>query len=177
MRQRAVVCNMNEIRVSSLKPDHKSSFLKVYENVYSSKEEVEAFYGSFLENGWISTAWKNSELAGVLTWMPREAAKHGLAEIIDLWVSPEERRKGVGERLLEHAIAQMRQYYQHFNSNLRKVMLFTGASDKYHAARRLYEKKGFRIVTTIPINTLGNTQYVEFLYVLQLHDNSSPRGL
>lgn len=160
--------DMSEIEVSTVKPEHRSSFLKAYENVYSSREEVEAFYGSFLENGWISTAWKNSELVGVLTWMSREAAKHGLAEIIDIWVEPEERRKGVGGRLIDHAIARMREYYQHFGSNLRKVMLFTGASNKYLAARKLYKKKGFRTVATIPPYTIDNRQYAEFLYVLQL---------
>lgn len=159
---------MREIEISIVKLKHRSSFLKVYENVYSSREEAEKFYGSFLENGWISAAWRNSELMGVLTWMPREAAKHGLVEIIDLWVEPEERRKGVGGRLIDHAIVQMRKYYQRFGSNLRKVMVFTGASNKYFAARKLYEKKGFRIAATIPPGTLDNPQYVEFLYVLQL---------
>ena len=159
---------MSEIEILSVKPEHRSSFLKAYEKVYSSREEAEAFYGSFLENGWISTAWKNSKLVGVLTWMPREAAKCGLAEIIDIWVKAEERRKGVGGRLINHAVVQMRQYYHRFGSNLRKVMLFTGASNRYLAARKLYEKKGFQIVATVPSDTLDNPKYVEFLYVLQL---------
>jgi len=159
---------MSEIEILSVKPEHRSSFLKAYEKVYSSREEAEAFYGSFLENGWISTAWKNSKLVGVLTWMPREAAKRELAEIIDIWVKAEERRKGVGGRLINHAVVQMRQYYHRFGSNLRKVMLFTGASNRYLAARKLYEKKGFQIVATVPSDTLDNPKYVEFLYVLQL---------
>ncbi len=47
-------------------------------------------------------------------------------------------------------------------------MLFAGASDVYLAARRLYERKGFRVVAAIPPNTLGNSYDADFLYVLQL---------
>jgi len=159
---------MSEIEILSVKPEHRSSFLKAYEKVYSSREEAEAFYGSFLENEWISTAWKNSKLVGVLTWMPREAAKRGLAEIIDIWVKAEERRKGVGGRLINHAVVQMRQYYHRFGSNLRKVMLFTGAMERYRAARTLYEKRGFRVVVKIPRNALDNPDGEELLYVLRV---------
>jgi len=45
--------------------------------VFSSRKEVETFYNRFIENGWISGAWKNGELIGVLSWTPREAVKHG----------------------------------------------------------------------------------------------------
>lgn len=159
---------MNEIEISVVRPEHRDSFLKAYEKVYSSREEAEAFYSGFLENGWISAAWKDSGLVGVLTWMPREAAKHGLAEIIDFWVKAEERRKGVGGRLLDHAIAEMQKYYRNFNSKLRRVMLLTGASKKYLAARKLYEKTGFQIAATIPPDILNSPQYEEFLYILQL---------
>lgn len=161
-------CNMSGIKIALVKLKHRSIFLKAYENIYSSRKEVEMFYKRFLENEWISGAWKNSELVGVLTWMPRETAKNELAEIVDLWVKAEERRKGIGGRLIDHALAQMRQYYQYFGFTVRRVMLFTGASEKYLAARNLYEKKGFKIVATIPPNTLNNSPNAEFLYVLQL---------
>jgi len=148
---------------------HQSEFFKVYEHVYSSREEVQTFYGRFLENGWVSGAWKNSELIGVLTWMPREAIKHGLAEIIDFWVKTEERGKGIGGKLIDHAIIQMRMYYQRFGGvALRKVMLFTEATDRFSAARTLYEKKGFRVVATIPRDALDNPYGDDLLYVLEI---------
>lgn len=109
----------------------------------SSKEEVEAFYGRFVQNGWVSAAWKNGELVGVLTWAPREAVKHGLAEILDFWVRMEDRRQGVGGKLADHAILPMQSYYRRFGAKLNKVMLFAGASEKYLAARDLYEKRDF----------------------------------
>ncbi|MDH5449181.1 MAG: GNAT family N-acetyltransferase, partial [Candidatus Bathyarchaeota archaeon] len=94
--------------------------------------------------------------------------KHGLTEIIDLWVRVEERRKGIGGKLIDHAIIQMEQYYKSHGVILSKVMLFTGASDRFLAARNLYEKKRFRVVATIPKNALDNPYGDDLLYVLQI---------
>jgi len=95
-----MVISLVEVQISVLTPKHRTEFLKAYEKVYSSREEAETFYGRFVQNRWISAAWKNGELIGVLTWTPREAVKHGLAEIIDFWVKAEERRKELEENSL-----------------------------------------------------------------------------
>jgi len=163
-----MVTNLVEVQISVLTPKHRTRFLKAYERVYSSREEVETFYGRFIQNGWISVARKNEELIGVLTWAPREAVKHGLAEVVDFWVRTEERRKGIGEKLIDHALLQMKRYYEHFGATLDKVMLFTGTTDRFLAARNLYEKKGFRVVATIPKNALDNPYGEDLLYVLQI---------
>jgi len=159
---------LTAVHVEVVTSQHKSEFLKAYARVYSSKKEVQTFYGRFLENGWISGAWKNRELIGVLTWMPREAAKHCLAEIIDFWVKTKERGKGIGGRLLDHAIVQMQMYYQRFGAVLRKVMLFTGTAERFLAARTLYEKKGFQVVARIPRNAINNPDGDDLLYVLEI---------
>lgn len=159
---------MTEVQIAVLTSQHGDNLLKSYEEVYSSKEEVQAFYGRFLENGWALGSWKNGELVGMLTWAPREAVTHGLAEIIDFWVKPEERRKGIGAKLLDTALTRMEQYYTRFGAALRKVMLFTGATERYRAARTLYEKRGFRVVVKIPRNALDNPDGEELLYVLRV---------
>lgn len=148
--------------------DH-DKFFEAYRGVYSSREEAEAFYGRFLDNGWISGAWKNGKLIGVCAWFPREAVKNGLAEIIEVWVDAGERKKGIGGKLIDHALQQMKRYYQRFGSKLQRVMLFTGATEEFSAARALYEKKGFRIISTIPQGLLDNPYGDELLYVLQIH--------
>jgi len=160
--------DLTGVQVNLLRPEHQQSFFKVYEKVFSSRKEVEMFYGRFMKNGWISGAWKNGELVGILTWTPREAVKRGLAEIVDFWVKAEERRKGVGGKLIDHAIAQMEQHYESFGAVLSKVMLFTGASNRFLAARNLYEEKKFRVVATIPKNALDNPYGDDLLYVLQI---------
>jgi len=157
-----------DVQINTIEPKHQTEFFNAYERVFSSRGEVETFYGRFLENGWISGAWKNEELLGVLSWTPREAVKYGLAEIVDIWVRVEDRRKGIGGKIIDHAIIQMEQYYKRFGATLSKVMLFTGASDEFHAARTLYEKKRFRVVATIPKNALDNPYGDDLLYVLQI---------
>jgi len=159
---------LTAVNVEVVTLQHQSEFLKIYQQVYSSKEEAETFYRRFLENGWVSGAWKSEELIGVVTWMPREDAKHGLAEIIDFWVKTEERRKGIGRKLIDHAICQMQMYYQRFGATLRKVMLFTEKTDRFLAARTLYEKKGFQVVARIPRNAINNPDGDDLLYVLEI---------
>ena len=163
-----MVIDLAKVQIDVLTSKHQTEFFKAYEKVYSSREEVKAFYGRFMQNGWISGAWKNGELIGVITWAPREAAEHGLAEIMDFWVRAEERRKGIGGKLIDHALLQMQRYYEHFGAALNKVMVFTGASERFLAARNLYEKKGFRVVATIPKNALDNPYSDDLLYVLQM---------
>ncbi|MEM2975173.1 MAG: GNAT family N-acetyltransferase [Candidatus Bathyarchaeia archaeon] len=147
----------------------EEEFFKAYEGVYASRAEVKAFYGGFLDNGWVSGAWKDGKLIGVLAWFPRESVKNGLAEILELWVASGERRKGVGEKLVDHAVGQMKRYYRRFGAELRKVMLFTGSTEEFSAARALYEKKGFRKVATVPKDVLDNPYGDEYLYVLQMN--------
>ena len=153
---------------------HQDEFFKAYGDVYGSREEAEAFYSRFLDNGWISGAWKEGELIGALAWVPREAVKNGLAEIIEVWVKAEERGKGIGGKLIDHALEQMERYYRRFGSRLRKVMLFTGSTDEFSAARALYEKKGFRVVATISRGVLDNPYGDDLLYVLQIATYTFP---
>ncbi len=157
-----------DVQINTVDPRHQIELFKAYEKVFSSRKEVERFYDRFIENGWVSGAWKKGELIGVLSWTPREAVKDGLAEIVDFWVRVEERRKGIGGKLIDHAIIQMEQYYKSFGATLSKVMLFTGASDRFLAARDLYEKKRFQVVATIPKNALDNPYGDDLLYVLQI---------
>jgi ribosomal protein S18 acetylase RimI-like enzyme len=158
-----------EVRIQTVTRRYRDEFFKAYEGVYSSREEAKAFYNRFLENGWISCAWKKDKLVGVLAWTPRETVKNGLAEIVEIWVTIEERGKGIGERLIDHALKKMQKYYHRFGCELQKVMLFTGGSDEFSAARALYEKKGFRAVATIPQCVLDNPYGVDLLYVLQIN--------
>ena len=157
-----------KVLIRVLTSKHQAELFKAYEEVYSSREEVKAFYGRFVENGWVSGAWKDDKLIGVLTWAPRETVKHGLVEIVDFWVKAEERRKGIGGRLMDHALLQMQQYYKRFGATLNKVMLFTEASDRFLPARSLYKKKGFRVAATIPKDALDNPYSDYLLYVLQI---------
>jgi len=159
---------LSAVHFDVVTPRHQTKFFKAYENVYSSKQEAETYYGRFLENGWVSGAWKNRELVGVLTWTPREEAKYGLAEIIDFWVKAEERQKGIGGKLIEHSRRQMKKYFQRFGATLRKIMLITGTADRFSEARSLYEKKGFRVVARIPRNALDNPDQDYLIYVLKV---------
>ena len=109
-----------DVQINIIEPEQQTEFFKVYEKVFSSRKEVETFYGRFIENGWISGAWKNGELIGILSWTPREAVKHGLAEIIDFWVKVEERKKG--DIMINFNIEDHRRYKAKLKEAINKAM-------------------------------------------------------
>lgn len=88
------------IRIRCLSNEDREEFFGTYIGVYSSREEAEAFYSRFLDNGWISGAWKNGKLIGVCAWFPREAVKNGLAEIIRFGLMWRNAERGLAESLL-----------------------------------------------------------------------------
>ncbi|UCH70409.1 MAG: hypothetical protein JSV29_00005, partial [Candidatus Bathyarchaeota archaeon] len=51
--------------INTMEPRHQIEFFKAYEKVFSSRKEVKTFDSRFIENGWISVAWKKGELMGV----------------------------------------------------------------------------------------------------------------
>ena len=71
-----------------------------------------------------------------------EEKHHGLAQIVDIWIDEESRRKGLGKKLLRMIIIDMKQLFVNSNHVLRKVLVTTG--DDNEPAKRLYEKKGFK---------------------------------
>ena len=56
-----------DVQINTIEPEHQAEFFKAYEKVFSSRKEVETFYGRFIGNGWISGAWKHGELIGVVS--------------------------------------------------------------------------------------------------------------
>jgi ribosomal protein S18 acetylase RimI-like enzyme len=60
---------------------------------------------------------------------------HGLAQIGDLWIAKDYRRKGLGEKLLRKIIEDMTHFFAKENYSLRRVLVNTG--DDNEPAKRL----------------------------------------
>lgn len=88
-----------------------------------------------LKGGHIFMAYAGSEAVGCVALIPM---RDGVYELSKMAVSPQLRGRGLGRRLLHHAIAQAR--------SLGAKSLFLGSNTRLKDAIHLYESAGFRHV-------------------------------
>lgn len=88
-----------------------------------------------LRGGHIFMAYAGAEAVGCVALIPM---RDGVYELSKMAVSPHLRGRGIGRRLLQHAIAQAR--------NLGAKSLFLGSNRRLEDAVHLYESVGFRHV-------------------------------
>lgn len=63
--------------------------------------------------------------------------QRGIPEMVDVWVEPEARRKGLGQRLLDQAIQAAK------DSKAPAIGMGVGLTREYGAAHQMYAKSGF----------------------------------
>ena len=88
-----------------------------------------------LKGGYIFMAYAAAEAVGCVALIPM---RDGIYELSKMAVSPHLRGRGIGRRLLQHAIAQAR--------GLGARALFLGSNTRLKNAVHLYESVGFRHV-------------------------------
>jgi putative acetyltransferase len=88
-----------------------------------------------LKGGQIFMAYAGAEAVGCVALIPM---RDGIYELSKMAVSPHLRGRGIGRRLLQHAIAQAR--------GLDAKSLFLGSNTRLKNAVHLYESVGFRHV-------------------------------
>jgi ribosomal protein S18 acetylase RimI-like enzyme len=111
-------------------------------HLYHSREEASWFVKSFFDYHHIKVIKNKGKVTGALFWNVVEEKHHGIAEIADLWIDEDFRRRGLGEKLLTAAIEDMKQSFAEDDYAVRKVLVTTG--DDNEPAKRLYEKAGFQ---------------------------------
>jgi ribosomal protein S18 acetylase RimI-like enzyme len=111
-------------------------------HLYHTREAAAWFVKCFFDYHHIKVLRHNEKVVGATFWNVKEEKHHGLAEIAELWIDEDFRRKGLGEKLLRAMIDDIRQYFTEHGHSLRKVVVTTGEDNG--PARKLYEKAGFQ---------------------------------
>jgi ribosomal protein S18 acetylase RimI-like enzyme len=128
-----------EVRLRALREDPDSFLASAEEEeavtVEENAQRLEAgdMLGAFVEGRLVGTALVRRE--------KRRKGAH-IANLYAFWVAPEVRRRGIGSALVRRAIDEA--------VKLGAEQLQLGVSETALAARRLYERAGFRVVATLP---------------------------
>lgn len=134
-----------ETEIRSLTPDDDATAFRTlneewiteYFNLEAKDQEIlnDPVGSILLKGGHIFIAYAGSEAVGCVALIPME---DGVYELSKMAVSPHLRGRGLGRRLLQHAIAQAR--------SLGARSLFLGSNTRLKDAVHLYESVGFRHV-------------------------------
>jgi ribosomal protein S18 acetylase RimI-like enzyme len=120
------------------------NLIKIYSSpdLYDNRKDASWFVKSFFDYHHIKIVKADGRIVGAAFWNVMEEKHHGLAQIGDLWIAEDCRRKGLGEKLLREIIEDMTRFFAKENYTLRRVLVNTG--DDNEPAKKLYEKIGFK---------------------------------
>lgn len=142
---RDAISNPLVIEIRSLAPDDDAAafrslneeWITEYFNLEAKDRELlnDPVGSILLKGGHIFMAYAAAEAVGCVALIPMQ---DGVYELSKMAVSPHLRGRGIGRRLLQHAIAQARR--------IGAKSLFLGSNTRLKNAVHLYESVGFRHV-------------------------------
>jgi ribosomal protein S18 acetylase RimI-like enzyme len=141
-----------------------ASKLLEYFGFYKDKKYSSSRVKYFLDYGKTVIAIEGKDVLGLMQYQIKENPKHGLAELEEVFVYKSHREKGVATKLLGFVIGSVRKEFNKKKITPRKLMLFVIEDNV--AARKLYEKAGFKQVANV--GDLFEEGKTDLLYTLDL---------
>ncbi|BCB04040.1 GNAT family N-acetyltransferase [Bacillus sp. KH172YL63] len=151
------------LRLEALK-QNPEAFATSYEEAIQRENPIDRVAQNLsIEGNFTFGAFKDEELVGVVTLLQETPAKLShRANVVAMYVTPDTRGNGIGEKLLTKAIEQAKSI-----TVLKKINLTVVTTNE--RAKKLYEKLGFKVFgTEIKALKINDTFYDEDYMVLFL---------
>lgn len=113
----------------------------------TSKDESEWFVSCYHDYHHILVAKVDGTIQGACFWRIEGERYSGLAWIENVWVEAGFRKLGLGQKLLERAVEDVKSFFSEHGVKPRKVVLTT--QEERTAARKLYGRLGFNQVASV----------------------------
>jgi len=150
-----------EIRKATLKDAEK---LREFFRHYKSEELIKNRVECYIKHNSTLIAVDNENIAGAVQWQVKENPNAGVAELEEMFVTENYRKQGIGSELLKYLIEDVKQFFSSKGIKPRKIYLFVSKNNP--AARKLYEKHGFKPIAEV--NDLFTDNRNEVFYCLAL---------
>jgi len=154
---------MNNIKISLATGKDKKELTRWFKH-YKVYSLIANRVDCYISHNFTVLAKDTEKIIGVLQVYMKEDPKSGVAEFEEMHVLEQYRGKGVGSSLVEFAIDSVKKHFKKINLKPRKIFLFV--ADENLAARRLYEKYGFKFVTKV--GDLFDDNRTELFFILDL---------
>jgi len=154
------------VETSKAGPDDLERHIDIFSDpdLQTSSEEAQWFVRCYLEYHHVIVGRVDGEIQGACFWRVEGERYCGLGWIENIWVEERYRRLGLAEKLLRRCAEDIRTFYEENGFKARKAILTTQVDRA--AARRLYEKVGFRCAAEL--EDLYGPGEPDLLYVLNL---------
>lgn len=154
---------MNDILISSATINDREQLINWFK-FYPNQKLIEKRVDCYLVHNSTVIAKDKNKIVGVLQWHVKENAAQGLAEIEEVLIAESYRGHGIGSLLVSLVIDEIRNSFIELKIKPRKIFLFVGKRNT--AARKLYEKHGFIMISSI--GYLFHDDAEELFYSLDL---------
>ena len=114
-----------EITIRNAAESDFTVLCSMYEKPYGGLEIAGKFVRMYLDHYFWKLVEVDGKIMGGLIWFPRESPKLGWAEILDIWVDENYRRRGLGSKLMTETIKDIESYHRSFGHRTKCVILFT----------------------------------------------------
>ena len=150
-----------EIRKATSKDAEK---LREFFKHYKNEEIINSRIECYLEHNSTIIAEENQDIAGAVQWYVKENPNAGVAELEEMFVTENYRKKGIASELLNYLIEDVKKFFSSRNIEPRKLYLFVSKDNQ--SARKLYEKHGFKMIAEV--NDIFTDNQNEVFYCLDL---------
>lgn len=154
---------MNNIKISLATGKDKRDLIRWFKH-YKIHSLIANRVDCYVSHNFTVLAKDKEKIIGVLQAYMKEDPKKGVAEFEEMHVLEQYRGKGVGSTLVEFAIDSVKKHFKKMNLKPRRIFLFV--ADENLAAKRLYEKYGFKFVAKV--GNLFDDDRNELFYILDL---------
>ena len=158
---------MENIKIGFASGKDKKQLIEWFKH-YDSKKAIEKRVDCYIKHNFTIIAKdieKDKEkIVGVMQWYAKEDPRDGLAEFEEMFVSEDYRNKGIASKMIEFAIKAVKDYFNSIGKKPRRIFLFVSKNNAN--ARKIYEKAGFKMVSSV--GNLFNDNEEELFYSMKI---------
>ena len=158
---------IEDIIIRKANIEDKLQLVEIFQH-YQNEIIIQKRIECYLSHNNTVIAQKEKDIIGKIQWYIKEDPNMGIAELEEVYVLEEFRNKGIGSGLINFSLRSIEDFFTALEIIPRRVFLFV--DEKNTAARKMYEKNGFKHICKIEDLFIDNE--TTLIYILNLENQN-----